>query len=192
VTRPGPRQSLFRRYLVTHFVVVLVPLLASGASDAWFTARDLRAMLDALLRTEATAAAADLHEALAAAKAEWQARGHAIGFGMGIAAGTATVGRIGYAGRLEYTAIGNVVNLAARLCARAEDGQTLVDRATADAVDRSGELTSLGRTALKGYAETVPIFLHRRPPGGSQLVERRPTRCPTPRSAAATAGVLRS
>jgi adenylate cyclase len=136
--------------------------------------------------------AADLHEALAAAKAEWQARGHAIGFGMGIAAGTATVGRIGYAGRLEYTAIGNVVNLAARLCARAEDGQTLVDRATADAVDRSGELTSLGRTALKGYAETVPIFLHRRPPGGSQLVERRPTRCPTPRSAAATAGVLRS
>jgi adenylate cyclase len=64
VTRPGPRQSLFRRYLVTHFVVVLVPLLASGASDALFTARDLRAMLDALLRTEATAAAARIESFL--------------------------------------------------------------------------------------------------------------------------------
>jgi hypothetical protein len=49
---------------LTLFVVVLAPLLASGASDARFTARDLRAMLDALLRTEATAAAARIESFL--------------------------------------------------------------------------------------------------------------------------------
>jgi class 3 adenylate cyclase len=51
----------------------------------------------------------------------WRVRGHRIGFGVGLAMGPATVGRIGYESRFDYTAIGSVVNLAARLCASAAD-----------------------------------------------------------------------
>lgn len=53
--------------------------------------------------------------------ADWRSRGYHVGFGVGLASGSATVGRIGYEDRLDYTAIGSVVNLAARLCASAAD-----------------------------------------------------------------------
>ena len=42
-----------------------------------------------------------------------------IGFGVGIAHGYATLGSIGYAGRLQYSVTGKVANLASRLCDRA-------------------------------------------------------------------------
>ena len=48
----------------------------------------------------------------------WRASGHTLGFGVGIAHGYATLGPIGFEGRSDYAAIGTVVNLAARLCAR--------------------------------------------------------------------------
>ena len=49
----------------------------------------------------------------------WKKRGHALGFGVGIAGGFATIGTIGFEGRLDYGAIGTVTNLAARLCGEA-------------------------------------------------------------------------
>ena len=64
--------------------------------------------------------ALEMQAAVQALIGGWRARGHAIGFGVGLAKGAATVGRIGYEGRQEYTAIGNVVNLASRICAAAE------------------------------------------------------------------------
>lgn len=67
------------------------------------------------------------------------------------------------------------MNLAARLCAHAADGQTLVDSATADAAGGPVGLTPLGSQALKGFAEPVPIFLHRGPPGGSDRAEPTPS-----------------
>jgi adenylate cyclase len=88
----------------------------------------------------------------------WRARGYAIGFGVGLAKGTATVGRIGYEGRLDYTAIGTVVNLASRLCASAEDGQTLIDPAAAADIRHSMPLAALGTRALRGFAEPVAVF----------------------------------
>ena len=88
----------------------------------------------------------------------WRARGHAIGFGAGLAKGTATVGRIGYEGRLDYTAIGTVVNLASRLCASAEDGQILIDPAAAAEIRHSMPLAALGTRALRGFAEPVAVF----------------------------------
>ena len=56
----------------------------------------------------------------------WRDRGHDLGFGIGIAQGYATLGRIGFEGRFDYAAIGSVTNLAARLCAEAEPWQILV------------------------------------------------------------------
>ena len=51
----------------------------------------------------------------------WRRERHELGFGVGIAYGYATLGPIGFEGRSEYSAIGTVVNLAARLCAEARD-----------------------------------------------------------------------
>jgi adenylate cyclase len=88
----------------------------------------------------------------------WRARSYAIGFGVGLAKGTATVGRIGYEGRLDYTAIGSVVNLASRLCASAEDGQILIDPAAAAEIRHAVPLVALGTRTLRGFAEAVPVF----------------------------------
>ena len=51
--------------------------------------------------------------------ADWRRHGHDLALGIGIAQGYATLGRIGFAGRFDYAAIGSVTNLAARLCADA-------------------------------------------------------------------------
>jgi len=59
-----------------------------------------------------------MRERFANVAAQWLDRGHDLGFAMGIAHGYATLGRIGFEGRFEYSAVGSVVNLAARLCAR--------------------------------------------------------------------------
>jgi adenylate cyclase len=90
--------------------------------------------------------------------AGWRARGHAIGFGVGLAKGPATVGRIGYEGRSDYTAIGSVVNLASRICAAAEDGQVLIDATVAAEVGNAFRLAPLGTRPLRGFAEAVPVF----------------------------------
>ena len=51
----------------------------------------------------------------------WKKRGYALGFGVGSAGGYATIGTIGFEGRLDYGAIGTVTNLAARLCGEAAE-----------------------------------------------------------------------
>jgi adenylate cyclase len=61
----------------------------------------------------------------------WRRHGYDIGFGVGISQGYATLGQIGFAERMDYTAIGTVTNLAARLCDEARDGQILVSRRVA-------------------------------------------------------------
>jgi adenylate cyclase len=89
---------------------------------------------------------------------ERQALDHRLGFGVGLAMGPATVGRIGSEGRLDYTAIGNVVNLASRLCSGAHDREILVDRVAADAVGCDLLLVELAPRALKGFDRPVSVF----------------------------------
>jgi class 3 adenylate cyclase len=88
----------------------------------------------------------------------WRKHGHGIGLGIGLAMGPATVGSIGYEGRIDYTAIGNAVNLASRLCSAALDGQILVDTAVAEAVNGKIALEALGAIHIKGYDQPVPVF----------------------------------
>jgi len=88
----------------------------------------------------------------------WRGSGYWIGFGVGLAMGPATVGRIGYEGRFDYTAIGSVVNLAARLCASAADQEILMDVQVAEAVRGKRPLITLGTRPIKGYDEDLPVF----------------------------------
>jgi class 3 adenylate cyclase len=88
----------------------------------------------------------------------WRAHGHGIGFGVGLAMGPATVGRIGYDDRMDYTAIGNTVNLAARLCAAAADGQILCDESVARAAEGQVPLKALGSMAIRGFEDEQRVF----------------------------------
>jgi len=90
--------------------------------------------------------------------AKWKKLGHDLGFGIGIAYGFATLGRISSEGRFDYTAIGRVVNLAARLCGEAKSGQILVDGKVHTAVEALTEFESVGELELKGFHRPVAAF----------------------------------
>jgi class 3 adenylate cyclase len=117
--------------------------------------------------------AADMQASVQKLLVGWRALDSRLGFGVGLAMGPATVGRIGSGGRLDYTAIGNVVNLASRLSASAEDGEILIDRVAAQAIGSSVPLVELRARALKGFDQPVPVFApiadsspHRSQPAG--------------------------
>ena len=88
----------------------------------------------------------------------WRGQGHDLGFGVGISQGYATLGQIGFAERMDYTAIGTVTNLAARLCAEAKDGQILVSRRVATAIQDNAELEEIGDLSLKGLSQAVAVY----------------------------------
>jgi adenylate cyclase len=102
--------------------------------------------------------AIDMRDTAALLARTWTARGHEIGFGIGIAQGYATLGQIGFEGRFDYTAIGTVTNVAARLCAEAKDGQILVTQRVAAAIDKIAELQQLGDVALKGLSRPIAVL----------------------------------
>jgi len=81
-----------------------------------------------------------------------------LGFGIGIAYGYATLGRVGFKGRFDYTAIGSVVNLAARLCERAQASQILVDSRVHAAVEGHVKTETLGEFLPKGFSKPVLVF----------------------------------
>jgi class 3 adenylate cyclase/FixJ family two-component response regulator len=88
----------------------------------------------------------------------WQKRGYELGFGVGIATGYATLGRIGFEGRYDYGAVGNVVILAQRLSAEAKAGQILLSQRVQAAVEADAETTAVGEVVLKGFTRPVPAF----------------------------------
>lgn len=106
----------------------------------------------------AVAMAGDMQRRVQELLAGWRALESRLGFGIGVAMGPATVGRIGSEGRVDYTAVGNVVNLASRLCASAQDNQILVDRAAALAIGTKAPLVALDARDLKGFDQPVPVF----------------------------------
>jgi adenylate cyclase len=88
----------------------------------------------------------------------WRRRGFDLGFGIGVAQGYATLGRIGFEERVDYTAIGTVTNLAARLCGEARDGQILLSKRVATAVEGGVRLEEIGSLALKGLSQAVAVY----------------------------------
>jgi adenylate cyclase len=93
---------------------------------------------------------------------KWRKRGYELDFGVGIAQGYATIGAIGFEGRMDYGAIGTVTNMAARLCGEARPGQILVHQRVLGAVEALVEVDELGGLTLKGFSRPVPAFNVRR------------------------------
>jgi adenylate cyclase len=88
----------------------------------------------------------------------WRRESHELGFGMGIAYGYATLGAIGFEGRSEYSAMGTVVNLAARLCAEARDGQILIDSKVRAAIHERATAEPVGELTLKGLRRPIAAY----------------------------------
>jgi adenylate cyclase len=88
----------------------------------------------------------------------WRKRGHQLDFGVGIAQGYATLGKIGFEGRFDYAAIGTVTNLAARLCGEAAGGQILISQRVYAAVEALAVANQVGELSLKGFVKPVPAY----------------------------------
>jgi adenylate cyclase len=102
----------------------------------------------------------------------WRRSGHQLGFGIGIAVGEATLGRIGFDHRLDYAAIGRIPNLASRLCTAAKAGQLLVSEPVFLSVEAKVEADPLEPLALKGFHEPVPAYEIRGWRQAPELAER--------------------
>lgn len=86
--------------------------------------------------------------------------GRTVSFGIGVHVGEAVVGNIGSPQRMDYTAIGDTVNTAARLEANAPGGTIYISRAVADALGDRIRTTSLGDTVkLKGKKEGFEVLI---------------------------------
>jgi class 3 adenylate cyclase len=88
----------------------------------------------------------------------WARKGYDLHFGVGIAQGHATLGQVGFEGRSEYTAIGSVTNLAARLCAAAQGGQILVSQRVFSAVEPLAVADALGELTLRGFSRPTRAY----------------------------------
>jgi adenylate cyclase len=99
-----------------------------------------------------------MRDLIAGLSLSWRKRGWELSLKVGIAQGYATIGAIGFEGRMDYGAIGNVTNLAARLCGEAEGGQILISARVAAAVENLIDAESLGPLTLRGLARPVAIW----------------------------------
>lgn len=88
----------------------------------------------------------------------WLKKGYDLDVGVGVASGYATLGNIGFEGRMDYGAIGNVTNVAARLCGEAKGGQILVSQRVLAAVEELVEIEPVGELSLKGFHRPVPAY----------------------------------
>jgi class 3 adenylate cyclase/CheY-like chemotaxis protein len=88
----------------------------------------------------------------------WGRRGHDLGLGIGVAQGYATLGTIGFDGRIDYAAIGSVTNLAARLCADAEPWQILATERVYSAAGAGVIGEDAGLREVRGFSRTVHAY----------------------------------
>jgi class 3 adenylate cyclase len=89
--------------------------------------------------------------------ADWNNRGYDLGYGIGISYGYATLGIIGFEGRHDYSPLGSVVNLGARLCSQAGSEQILVDQRVHAVISPTCETKPVGKVTLKGFADPITI-----------------------------------
>ncbi|MFM2060127.1 MAG: hypothetical protein RLY71_4512 [Pseudomonadota bacterium] len=122
--------------------------------------------------------ALQMQQALRTLAAGWQRHGHVLQLCIGVARGMATLGAIGFEGRLDYGAIGNVTHLAHRLCGEARGGEILAAQEVVEALSEPFHVEPVGAFILKGHAQPMhalrvlgtpmPLAVDRAPPGAGQ------------------------
>jgi adenylate cyclase len=104
-------------------------------------------------------AALAMQSSIAKLNAGWAAAGRPeLRVGIGINYGDVFAGNIGSHRRLEYTVLGDVVNVAARLCAEASPGEILVTESFLAAVRQQPAVEYLPQLALKGKSQVVQVY----------------------------------
>jgi class 3 adenylate cyclase len=88
----------------------------------------------------------------------WRKKGYDLDLGVGFAAGYTTLGTIGFEGRMDYGTVGNLPNLAARLCAEAKGGQILTDQKTMSRLEDAFDAEPIQELNLKGINRPVVAF----------------------------------
>jgi len=102
--------------------------------------------------------ALEMRDCVKALAERWRRQGHVLGFGVGMARGYATLGRIGFDRRFDYAAIGTVPNLASRLCDEAKAGQILISQRVFGSLEPLVEAVPLGELTLKGFHRAMPAY----------------------------------
>jgi len=139
-------------------------VLAAGGTVMQFVGDAVMAVFGAPLPREdharrAAAAACDMHRAQQAVNGRWAAQGlPAFELGIGLSSGRVAAALLGSDERLEYSLVGDAVNLAQRLQQWAEGGQTVVSQPTADALGDTVELQPLEPAQVKGRDATVHAY----------------------------------
>jgi len=88
----------------------------------------------------------------------WLKKSYDLDLGVGMATGYATLGTIGFEGRMDYAAVGNVTILASRLSSEAKRGQILTDQKTLSKIEDLVEAESVGELQLKGFGRPTTVF----------------------------------
>lgn len=162
--KSNPKQlvEILNRYLT----LIADSILRNGGTLDKFVGDAAMAFWGAPLEQEdyvmhAVQAAADMAKGAEGLSRELMERyGRTVSFGVGVHVGEAIVGNIGSPQRMDYTAIGDTVNTAARLEANAPGGTIYISRAVADALEGRIRVTSLGDTVkLKGKAEGFEVLI---------------------------------
>ena len=102
--------------------------------------------------------ALDMQARMKDLRAQWLKAGHELDLGVGLVSGYATLGNMGFEGRMDYGALGNVINLASRLSDAAGGGQILTNQRTLSRLEGVVEAERVDELNLKGFARPVPTF----------------------------------
>ena len=107
---------------------------------------------------KAVSMALDMRDRVAELRPGWIKKGFDLDLGVGLSVGYATLGTIGFEGRMDYGTIGNVANLAARLCAEAKGGQVLTDQKSLTRIEDQFDSEFVGEHHLKGINRPIMTY----------------------------------
>ena len=102
--------------------------------------------------------ACEMRERFGVLSTAWRKRGYDLGLGIGIAAGFATLGRIGFEGRYDYGAVGNSVILASRLSGAAAAGQILISQRVFATIEDAVVAEPVEGLELKGFSHAMTAY----------------------------------